>query len=108
MGAPYVVTLATDCDHKLHSQENLAITVRELWIPRFIEPGYGLDCAAAQSRSLMRKVIQSFTVLFVLSLLSSPMLTAEMMGTNPKPHPSVITSIVTEIVTAVTQFFAAI
>ena len=104
----YVVPLATDCDHKLHLTGKMAMSLPGLCIPQLIEPGYRLQCAAAQDGSLMRKAPQLFTVIIALSLLPSSMLSAEMMGTNPKPHPSVITSIVTEIANAVTQFFAAI
>lgn len=54
---------------------------------------------------LMRKFIQSFTVVLALSLLSSSTASAEMMGTNPKPHPSIITSIYMQIVEALTHLF---
>lgn len=54
----------------------------------------------------MRKTIRSFTVVLALSFLPSSTASAEMMGTNPKPHPSIITSFYTQIVEAVTQLFA--
>lgn len=56
----------------------------------------------------MRKVLQAITVLGVLCFLSTATSYAETMGTNPRPRPIARMSVMDEMITAMTVFFAGI